>query len=237
MIKVFKKVDGTIVNPITHTRTIVASNPDIKVYIGTDSQTHRRMTVYATVIAYRYGHRGVHYITQKQVVPKIKNLWDRLLKETELSIECAQFLSENGLDRFITAIDMDFNDEEEFESNRLVAASVGWAKGLGYNVRVKKPNSSLDENVLIATKAADHQVRHLSNKESRKANRRLKRKTGKKVNKKVGDHIAAKHRPIDYSKYKLSDYEAVDTRTNDEKVTQAGFDLKTSFRKKKKNKK
>ena len=179
-LKVYKKVDGTLVDPVKHTREVFLKHPEAVMYIGTDSQTHRRSTAYATVIAYRYGHRGVHYIYTLQLLPKIKNLFDRLLKETEFSLECAEMLSENGLKPFIESIDLDFNSLEEHGSHTLISASMGWVTGLGYKARVKIPESKVkDDEILIACKAADHQVRHLSSKDERKANRRLKRKKHK----------------------------------------------------------
>lgn len=179
MSDVYKKLDETLVNPVTHSREILFKHPEALIYVGTDSQTHRRKTVYAVVIAYRYGTRGVHYIYQKRVVPKIKDLWDRLLKETELSIECANMLRDGKIP--IEAIDLDFNSDDKWESHRLVSASVGWVQGSGFKARVKIDESIVkDDEILIATKAADHQVRHLTSKEERKANRRLKKKKKKK---------------------------------------------------------
>ena len=46
-------------------------------------------------------------------------------------------------------IDMDYNEDNNFKSNKLVAATKGWANSLGYKVNVKP-------NIQIATKAADH---------------------------------------------------------------------------------
>jgi predicted RNase H-related nuclease YkuK (DUF458 family) len=46
-------------------------------------------------------------------------------------------------------IDMDYNEDENFKSNRLVNASRGWANSLGYQVNMKP-------NIQVATRAADH---------------------------------------------------------------------------------
>jgi len=80
-------------------------------------------------------------------VPKIKDLWTRLWKETEMSIDIAeQMKSELDVD---IQIDMDYNEDENFKSNRLVNASRGWANSLGYQVNMKP-------NIQVATRAADH---------------------------------------------------------------------------------
>ncbi len=66
MNRVFRKVTGEPVPDIVkHTIDIVKECPWIEIHIGTDSQNHRRSTVYVTAIAYRYGNRGVHYIYHK----------------------------------------------------------------------------------------------------------------------------------------------------------------------------
>ena len=46
---------------------------------------------------------------------------------------------------------MDYNENENFFSNKLVPFAKGWANSLGYKVNVK-PNNQ------IATRAADHHV-------------------------------------------------------------------------------
>jgi len=53
--KIFKKIDGTKVDVVKHTLEVIRENPDVKIHIGTDSQNVSHQTVYATVIAYRYG--------------------------------------------------------------------------------------------------------------------------------------------------------------------------------------
>ena len=118
--------------------------------MGTDSQNSRRHTVYGTVIAYRYGNRGVHYIVSKTKVKKIKDIWTRLWKEAEMSIETAELLSSKI--KVKIQIDFDYNDDEKHFSNKLVQAATGWAISLGY-----KANTKGDE--LVAAKAADHECR------------------------------------------------------------------------------
>jgi len=65
MNKVFKTIDGEIVDIVSHTLKILKDYPTIDIHIGTDSQNHRKHTHYVIVVAYRYGNRGVHYILHK----------------------------------------------------------------------------------------------------------------------------------------------------------------------------
>ena len=77
----------------------------------------------------------------------IDDIWKRLWKEAEMSIEVAEWLSKQINVKI--QIDMDYNNDEKFISNKLISAAKGWANSLGYKVNVK-PNNQ------IATKAADH---------------------------------------------------------------------------------
>lgn len=144
---VFKDIKGNIIDPISHTREIIKKNPFVEVHVGTDSQSLAKMTQYITVIAYRYGNRGVHYILKKNGVPQIKDLWTRLWKETELSIDVAESIKKSL--NVIPEIDLDYNENENFKSNKLVNASKGLANSLGYKVNIKP-------HIQIATRAADY---------------------------------------------------------------------------------
>jgi predicted RNase H-related nuclease YkuK (DUF458 family) len=150
MIKKFRKTNGELVDALKHTLEILNKYPSVKIHVGTDSQNKKGITKYATVIAYRYGTRGVHYIYLKQKFPKIKNRWDKLWRETVFSIEAAVWLRDQiNLD---IVIDMDYSDEKENWSNKLVNSAKGWAESLGFKVNIKPYNQ-------IATKAADYECR------------------------------------------------------------------------------
>ena len=119
----------------------------MQIYVGSDSQNLGKKTVYCTVIAYKLGNRGVHYILYKKKQIIIKDLWSRLWHETELSIDTAEWLNQKikvGIE-----IDMDYNENEVYKSNKLISAAKGWANSLGYKVNVKP-------QMQIATRAADY---------------------------------------------------------------------------------
>lgn len=151
MKKVFKKVDGEIVDVVQHTLDILNKFPSVAIHIGTDSQTFGDKTIYCTSIAYRYGNRGVHYIISKSKFPRINDLWTRLWKEAELSIETAEWLTQSVSVK--VDIDMDYNSDETKMSHKLVSAASGWAASLGYNVNIKPDN-------VIAVYAADYSCRY-----------------------------------------------------------------------------
>jgi predicted RNase H-related nuclease YkuK (DUF458 family) len=146
----FKKINGDIVDVNEHTKKVICSHPNCQIHIGSDSQNYGNKTTYSVVVAYRLGCSGVHYIYHKIKVNKIKDRWTKLLKEAELSIEVAEWLTSNV--EVEVQIDMDFNENESFYSNKLVHLAKGWANSLGYKVNIKP-------NIQIATKAADFQCR------------------------------------------------------------------------------
>jgi predicted RNase H-related nuclease YkuK (DUF458 family) len=145
--RLFKNIKGERIDPVEHTLKIIRDYPTVKIHIGSDSQNIGKKTKYATVIAYRYGSRGVHYILSKKTELLIKDMWTRLWKEAEKSIDIAQWLTHQVSVR--VEIDMDYNSDENFKSSKLISATKGWANSLGYKVNVK-PNNQ------IATKAADY---------------------------------------------------------------------------------
>jgi len=145
--RIFRNIDGHRLDPIKHTLKILKKHPNVKIHIGSDSQNVGKLTKYATVIAYRYGSRGVHYILSKKAEVLITNMWNRLWREAEMSIDVAEWLTHQVSVK--VEIDMDYNSDENFKSNKLISATKGWANSLGYKVNVKPHNQ-------IATRAADY---------------------------------------------------------------------------------
>mgnify|MGYP003329747329 FL=1 len=145
MIK-FLKIDGQKIDPLDYTLNIIKKYPDVKIHVGSDSHSINDNTRYITAIAYRFNQSGVHYIYLKSNFPKIIDKWERLWKETELSIEIAQILDNKEIN---LEIDMDYNSDEKYYSNKLVSVAKGWANSLGFKVNIKPFNQ-------IATSAADY---------------------------------------------------------------------------------
>jgi predicted RNase H-related nuclease YkuK (DUF458 family) len=148
--KPFKTEQGLLIDAVRHSIETLNLHKDAKIYVGTDSQNKRHNTVYVTVIAYRYGTRGTHYIYYRHHVKKIRDRWQRLWKEVELSVEIAKMLEENSLR--VHCIDLDFNKKEIARSSDMVAAARGFVVGSGYECTVKPEEQ-------VASRAADHIVR------------------------------------------------------------------------------
>lgn len=148
--KRFKQVEGGYVDVISHTLDIMKKHPMLTIHIGTDSQTDGDITTYVTVIAYRYTNNGVHYIYTKNKLPRINDLWTRLWKEAEMSIEVAEWFTSQV--NIKVEIDMDYNQDKFWKSNQLIQAAQGWANSLGYKTNTKP-------DILVASRAADYHTR------------------------------------------------------------------------------
>ncbi len=126
----FKDIYGNRIDPVNHTLEVIKNYPYAEIHIGTDSQNINKETIYATVIAYRLGTRGVHYILSKRKVSIIRDIWTRLWKEAEFSVDTAEWITKRMSVK--VQIDMDYNEDENFKSNKLISAAKGWANSLGY---------------------------------------------------------------------------------------------------------
>ena len=121
MNRVFKNwANNKPVSLIKYILDYVQKYPDTKIYVGTDSQNSGLNTVYVTTIVLRQGLRGGHILYNYHKISIIKDFWSRLWRETELSLEIAQFISDNSPLQ-IEAIDLDYNDDDinSFSVNRL----------------------------------------------------------------------------------------------------------------------
>lgn len=149
--KVFRTSENVKVDVIKHTLEQIRKDPFVEIHVGTDSQDKSGYTKFATVIAYKWGSRGVHYIYNVHKVDRIRDKFTRLYKEAEITIEVAEWLRKKAKSvKF--ELDFDYNGDEAHFSQKLVSSTVGWAKGLGYKVNIKPFKQ-------IATKAADKHCR------------------------------------------------------------------------------
>ena len=138
--------DGNLVSLKKYVPNVLQESPNSLIYIGCDSQVTRNKVIYATAVVFRYTN-GAHILYNREKYPLVKDLWSRLWKEVEKSIEVAEFLrKECGIKA--TRIDLDYNEDPKYPSNKLVKAAVGYVESLGYNAKTKP-------GLLLATYAAD----------------------------------------------------------------------------------
>ncbi len=152
MEKYFRTKEGKLVNIVEHTLEQIAKNPNVKIYVGTDSQDEDGKTEYATCIVYRYGRNGAHFIYSRESVNIIRDMFTRLYTEGVRTIEVAE-LMRTEIPSIQLTLEFDYADVVKTMSTRVVSALRGWAMGLGF-----KPSFKSGEK--LATKSADHVARH-----------------------------------------------------------------------------
>lgn len=125
-----------------------------EVHIGTDSIQSKRWTQFVTVVAVvgsDAGRARNRAIYRRLVVPRIKSLRERLLREVWLSVELGLSLNESLGERAVT-IHIDANQDVKHESSKYVQELVGLAAGTGFKHQIKP-------NAWCATTIADHTCR------------------------------------------------------------------------------
>ena len=141
----FKLFNGDDINDLEeYLKNYYAKNPDIIIYVGTDSAQHGRMTKYATIISFLHPRKGGHVIYTKSNSKREKDLFNRLWKEVEYTREVADYIHStlDGIyiktdDKKIPIIHLDFNKQSRYKSNVIHDISVGYLTGLGYKVETK----------------------------------------------------------------------------------------------------
>jgi predicted RNase H-related nuclease YkuK (DUF458 family) len=159
------------VDIISFCEELKASKEEFEVYIGTDSKFEQGEITYTTVIAFRFGNRGVRGIFrkfseihqdfekyQKKIVKKSHKrernrkdlryeIYSRLKKETELSLEVAEYVKAILT---IKQIDLDYNSKEMWLSHMMVEECKVLCECRGFKTSVK--NTSMPQ---VATIFAD----------------------------------------------------------------------------------
>ena len=148
MAKIFRTMNThQPVDLLMHIKEITSSNPEVNVFVGTDSQNYHQTTVYVSTVVLRYHNNGAHVLYQKEKVKKITDRWTRLWDELNRSIELAGYLrNEGGI--HVSQIDLDFNSDPKFFSHKLLPAAMGYVQSMGYRARSKP-------DLLMATWAAN----------------------------------------------------------------------------------
>lgn len=144
----FKRLhDKAEIEVVSYLKEKIAEHPDAEIYIGCDSQTHGRETTYAVVIVLHRRGLGGHVIYNKEIVPVISDLFSRIWREVEVSLEVAEYLVANGVKK-AKYIDVDINPDKRYRSNIVLASAMGLVAWKGYEGRMKPDSMS-------ATRVAD----------------------------------------------------------------------------------
>jgi predicted RNase H-related nuclease YkuK (DUF458 family) len=115
----------------------IKKNPVHKLYIGCDSHNERSETTFATVIVLHYGiGGGGHVLYSRDTCSIVKDRYERLWREVELSVTVAQTLIEMGFEK-PDYIDIDLNPDPKYKSNSVLRSAVGMIESLGITPRYK----------------------------------------------------------------------------------------------------
>ena len=128
---------------------------DRKVEIGTDSLQRTRNTQFVTVVAILNPGRGGRAIYRREVVPRIRSLRERLLREVWLSVGLGLELNDIIPASNDLTIHIDANPVVTHRSSRYIQELVGMVVSQGFRAEVKP-------TAWVATHAADYVVRSLA---------------------------------------------------------------------------
>lgn len=155
--KNFRKFGGSeIENLGEYLRNYYAKNPTVKFYVGTDSLQNGKFTKYVTTVCmlhpehldekgvFHYG-AGVHIVYKRDNVKRIRDVFSRLWKETEMTYEVAQYVHESLIDVWkgplnnekVPIVHLDFNPDPKWKSHQVHDSSVGYLRGQGFEVYTK----------------------------------------------------------------------------------------------------
>jgi predicted RNase H-related nuclease YkuK (DUF458 family) len=136
------------VDLIPYIQNFFANNENTILYIGCDSQNIKISTVYAIVVVLYNMGKGGHVLYSRINLPRIPDRFTRLWKEVEYSVEIAEYLREQNIQK-PAFIDIDLNPDPKYQSNQLLRAALGYVEGMGYKVRCK-PYSMVASHVADA---------------------------------------------------------------------------------------
>lgn len=148
MARIFKTMNNHVpIHLLDYVAGSIEKNPNLKVYVGTDSQNYKKTTVYVSTVVLRYEQNGAQVLYEREYVDKITDRWTRLWNELQRSIDLACYLREEGGFK-IEQIDLDYNSDPKYFSNKLFSAAVGYVQAMGYEPKAKP-------DMLMATWAAN----------------------------------------------------------------------------------
>jgi predicted RNase H-related nuclease YkuK (DUF458 family) len=140
----FKLFGGQEIKDLSeYLKNYYISNPNIQIFVGTDSAQHGKFTRYATAIAMVNPGKGAHVIFQRFNIKRERDLFTRLWNEVEYTREVADYVHESLKDIYIhknekiPIIHLDFNKSPKHKSNKVHDAAMGYLKGYGYIVDSK----------------------------------------------------------------------------------------------------
>ena len=130
---------------IVKNRIIGSLGNEFNIMVGTDSQNFDKTKVVSVIALHEVGHGGIFFYKVTHI-HRINNVSQKLLYETQLSLDCAKSL----IDAFVELeIETGFEYEKYLNfcihvdagingpSKQVIPEVVGWIKSCGYDVSIK----------------------------------------------------------------------------------------------------
>lgn len=153
--KQWKRGNGEIITTnelIKLVADYIRKNPEVTydITIGTDSQTHERCRMIEVICIHRIGDGGIFFF-HKEDIPKIKVLKEKIIEETNRSIENAVgFIDALQMELLEDNIDLDIMFDENRlafavhadigrrgKTKELIKEICGWIEASGFEARIK----------------------------------------------------------------------------------------------------
>lgn len=122
-----------------------------KVIVGTDSQVKEETIFVTAIIVHRVG-KGAIYFYSKESNNTFKDFRQRILNETNMSLETASELKKYLCEIDESNLEIHVDIGNEGRSRELIKEIVGWVMGVGYKIMIKPDSHG-------ASKVADRYTR------------------------------------------------------------------------------
>ncbi len=171
--KKWKTLAGEEVDLRSTIEACLREYPDAEVTIASDSQQRGQHTEYVTVVTLIRPGKGGRVLFNRELISRVRELRERLWKETWRSTELAMELTEtpdigDRMQIDVQAIHIDANVDPKHKSSKYVEELVGLVVGQGFKAVVKP-------EAWAASHAADHAVKHKNERVKPHAERRNRR--------------------------------------------------------------
>jgi predicted RNase H-related nuclease YkuK (DUF458 family) len=175
--KKWKTLAGEEIDLRSTIEAVLREYPNSELTIASDSQQRGQHTEYVTVVTLIRPGKGGRVLFNRELIPRVRDLRERLWKETWRSTELAMELTDStgqpdigGRMRLsIEAIHIDANVDPKHKSSKYVEELVGLVVGQGFNAVVKP-------EAWAASHAADHAVKHKEERNKPHAENRGRRR-------------------------------------------------------------
>lgn len=129
---------------IIHKKVESSYSTEHNIIIGTDSQNFHDTKIVLVIALHSVGNGGIFFYEIRRV-NKIKSLKQKLIKETEISLDCAtqlieefeKYYEETGFDYTQLGFSIHVDAGYEGPTKLVIPEIVGWVKSCGYDCKVK----------------------------------------------------------------------------------------------------